>query len=125
MSKHLRQLIIRIFVIIAVFSIMVAIIYITLHEFMPEMIPLLESGDQQAIAEYIRSGGTIKGMLFTSMLQFLLVISIAFPSAPIQISAGVVFGALKGFRFKRLSYMLHYESACQYRCFHNSPANRP
>jgi len=63
---------------------------------LPGFVDILEHGNRWEIMEYIRSFGSVRGVVLGFLLQFMQIISIIFPGAPIQIAMGVVFGTWPG-----------------------------
>ena len=66
------------------------------HEFV-ELFRLLESGDQEAISEYLNRQGQWQGMLSVFFISILQVVSIIIPGMAIQIAAGLIFGWWRAF----------------------------
>ena len=101
-AKFLKRLILIILCAAAVFG----LVYLAFLQAMPELVPLLKSGNEEDIAAYIGSQPPLIGMLCTALLAFLQPVSIVLPGAPIQIAAGVVYGTLKGFLICHSAYVL-------------------
>ena len=87
-------------------AVLLGLLYLAFGQSVPELIPLLRSGDEKQIAAYIGSQNRLSGILGTALLAFLQPISILLPGAPIQIAAGIVYGTLKGFLICHISYVL-------------------
>lgn len=83
----------------------VLLIYLVFAKLMPGLWPLVEAGDPDAIEEYLLQEGTIGGLLCIALLQFIQVLSIMLPGAPIQIAGGLVYGTLRGTVVCHLSYV--------------------
>ncbi len=81
------------------------LVYFAFLEIMPDLIPLLESGNAEQIEEYLRSIGRLPGILFTMLLQAVQVFSVVLPGLPIQVAAGIVFGTWRGFFTCHLSFV--------------------
>lgn len=81
------------------------LLYLAFVTAMPDLLPVLESGDEAQIEAYLLREGRWAGMLCTMLLQFVQVVSIVLPGAPIQIAAGIVYGALRGFALCHLAYV--------------------
>lgn len=96
----------RILCIVLLVAAIVGILLFALNIILPGFLNVLEHGDQQEIEDYIRSFGTLRGMLLAFLLQFMQIVSIFFPGGPIQIAIGVVFGTLYGFFICHVSYVL-------------------
>ena len=62
----------------------------------PDLIPLLTSGNQEAIEDMLRSETGLYAVLLTIAMEFLQTFSIIIPGMPINIAAGIVFGWLEG-----------------------------
>ncbi|MGN1387703.1 MAG: TVP38/TMEM64 family protein [Bacillus sp. (in: firmicutes)] len=62
----------------------------------PDLIPLLTSGNQEAIEDMLRSETGLYAVLLTIVMEFLQTFSIIIPGMPINIAAGIVFGWLEG-----------------------------
>lgn len=68
------------------------IVYLVFKSFLPDFIPVIQSGEEAEIEAYIRSQGSLLGALIAALLQFFQVVSVIFPGMPIQIAAGIIFG---------------------------------
>ena len=101
-----RALLLRIGMIVLCAAVLIGLIYLAFGQAIPELIPLLRSGDEEKIAAYLGSQNRISGILSTALLAFLQPISIILPGAPIQIAAGIVYGTLKGFLICHISYVI-------------------
>lgn len=95
-SQQATQLL-RILLTVAPLVLTILIILLILQRMLPGFIDILENGDRLEIMEYLRSFGSVRGVLLGFLLQFMQIISIIFPGAPIQIAMGVVFGTWLGF----------------------------
>lgn len=93
-------------IIIAVIITVLWLVYTAFVKAMPNLIPVLEEGNEVEIEDYLRSTNSFGGMMALALLQFIQVISILIPGAPIQIAAGIVYGVLKGFFICHISYTL-------------------
>ena len=69
-----------------------ALVIFAFRDAAPELLPLLKSGDVDALQAYLWSIGTWKGILCTVLLQMLQVFSLVISGLPIQVAAGVVYG---------------------------------
>lgn len=83
-----------------------ALIYFSFVKLMPELIPLLRDGDENEIAEYLKSRDASIGLLCTALLQMVQVFSIVIPAMPIQLAAGMVYGTYKSFFVCHLASLL-------------------
>ena len=101
-----RALLLRIGFLIGCAALLLGLLYLAFGQAVPELIPLLRSGDETQIAAYLGSQNRLSGILSTAVLAFLQPISILLPGAPIQIAAGIVYGTLKGFLICHVSYVL-------------------
>ena len=63
----------------------------------PGLIPLLEEGDGQKIADYLAQETGVKGVIAVVLLQAIQVASIVMPGMAIQVAAGLIYGWLEGF----------------------------
>lgn len=81
------------------------IVYLVFKSFLPDFIPVIQSGEEAEIEAYIRSQGSLLGALIAALLQFFQVVSVIFPGMPIQIAAGIIFGWFKGFLICEISYV--------------------
>ena len=101
-----RALLLRIGIILLCAAVLIGLVYLAFGQAIPELVPLLRSGDEEKIAAYIGQQNRISGILSTALLAFLQPVSIILPGAPIQIAAGIVYGTLKGFLICHISYVL-------------------
>ena len=79
------------------------LIYFAFVAMMPDLIPLLKSGNESQIEQYLRDSNKWLGLLFTALLQFVQVLSVILPGTPIQIAAGIVYGTWRAFFVCHLS----------------------
>lgn len=89
-------------------ALMVAIallLYISLNGVLPGFIDILAEGDEAELQKYLQSFGTFDGYLVGFLLQFIQIITIFLPSAPIQIATGFIFGTWKAFLVCYLGYV--------------------
>ncbi|MEG0750981.1 MAG: VTT domain-containing protein [Oscillospiraceae bacterium] len=103
--KDSNKKVLRFFVVAGIVLVLLLAIVLILSHFLPELIPVLKRGNETEIEEYIRSGGTINGVLITVFLCFFQVISVFFPGTPIWIAVGIVFGWFKGYLVCHLSFV--------------------
>ena len=74
-----------------------ALIWVAFGNKIPGLIPLLEEGNSQKIADYLAEETGIKGIIAVMILQAIQVISIVMPGMAIQVAAGLMYGWLEGF----------------------------
>lgn len=87
---------IRILLKAVVVTLIIFIIVLIFQNVLPGFIEILEHGDRKEIMDYIRSFGSVRGAALGFLLQFMQVLSIIVPGAPIQIAMGVVLGTWLG-----------------------------
>ncbi len=90
----------------ALFIIIALIIYVGISSILPGFFDVLEHGDQAETEAYIRSFGSVKGVMLALLLQFIQIISILFPGGPIQIAIGIIFGTFQGLIICHLAYIM-------------------
>lgn len=100
-----RPLLIRGGFVLGCLVVLGALIYFAFLRAMPELLPLIRSGDENAIAQYLGNSGNLTGIISTALLAFIQPVSIVLPGAPIQVAAGIVYGTLQGFLICHLSYL--------------------
>lgn len=101
-----RKTILSVTLLVAALAIIALIVVVSLNAILPGFFDVLERGDQTEIEQYIRSFGSIRGMLLAFLLQFIQILSVFFPGGPIQIAIGIVFGTLEGFIICHVGYVL-------------------
>lgn len=92
MKTYIKRMLIGIFLLALLFL----IAYLLVSYSVPDLIPLLASGNQDAIERMLRSETGFYAVLLTIAMEFLQTFSIIIPGMPINIAAGLVFGWLKG-----------------------------
>lgn len=92
--------------IIGVVAIITALIYFSLSSILPDFISIVKKGNTNELQEYLRSFDGLYSVVILFAMQFFQVVSIVFPGLPIQVSAGVVFGFVRGFIICHISYTL-------------------
>ncbi len=97
--------IIRYLIMAVVFVLIFLTILLVLKQMLPGFVEVLKKGDSAEIQAYVRSFGTIKGVLIGILLQFMQLISIVFPGGPLQISMGIIFGTWLGFGICYVGYV--------------------
>lgn len=101
-----RTTVLRIASLVAALLLIALIVVIALNAILPGFLDVLERGNQTEIEQYIRSFGSIRGVMLAFLLQFIQILSIFFPGGPIQIAIGIVFGTLAGFVICHMGYVL-------------------
>lgn len=104
MNSKLKSLLIRIGFYCSLFLIVGVVVYFVIINTVPDLLPVLQNGNREQIETFIRDAGS-SGIWIAALMQFLQVVSVVIPGAPIQISCGIVFGVLKGFAIAHLSYV--------------------
>ena len=100
-----RTQLIRAALALTVAALVLGLFYAAFVKAMPDLWPVLRSGNEAQIEAYLSTAGSLSGLLCTAMLQFLQVVSIVLPGAPIQIAAGIVYGVWKGAAVCYVSYV--------------------
>ena len=100
-----KPVIYRVLIILGAVLVVAGLIYIAFIKMLPDLLPVLRRGNEAEIEAYLRKHTSIGGMISTAVLQFIQVVSIVLPGAPIQIAAGIVYGSLRGFLICFFSYM--------------------
>ncbi len=93
--KHPK--LIRTLVILGFVAAAATLVYFAFVATMPDLWPILKSGDEQQIEQYLRNSDRNAGMFFVALLQMVQVLSVVLPGAPIQIAAGIVYGVWRSF----------------------------
>ncbi len=104
-SLNIRALLKRVALIVLCGGALFGLVYLAFLRFAPDLLPLLESGNEDAIAAYLGAQNEFTGILSTALLAFIQPVSIVLPGAPIQIAAGIVYGTLKGFLICHSAYV--------------------
>jgi len=84
-------------VIVLLALVIALLVYFAFIKAVPGLVAALKSGNEAQIEEFLRSSNNARGILCTALLQILQVVSIVFPGGAIQIAAGIVYGAFRGF----------------------------
>lgn len=92
-----KRLLIQIGVGVVFIALVVLAVYLVLRFAMPDIVDIVAHGDEQQIIDYVRSKGSVRGAIFIALFQIIQIVIIVFPGAPIQIAAGIIYGALVGF----------------------------
>jgi uncharacterized membrane protein YdjX (TVP38/TMEM64 family) len=99
----IKNLMIRMTAAVIILFLATGLVYFAFLQAMPELIPLLQSGNVAEIEHYLRSSDRFSGLVCTALLQVVQVVSVVLPGAPIQIAAGIVYGAWRSFFVCHLS----------------------
>lgn len=98
--KQIRNLLRMIFI-----ALLAVIIVYAIVKFIPDVVDLLKSGNEQEMESYIASTGK-RGVLIIVALQVLQTITIVFPGIPIYMCAGIVYGKFLGTLICYLTYVI-------------------
>jgi len=79
------------------------LVYFAFVTAMPDLLPLLASGDEAEVQAYLQENNNFTGLLCTALLQAMQVFSVVLPGPPIQIAAGIVYGTWRAFFVCHLS----------------------
>ena len=93
--KHPKLL--RTLVIVGFIAAAAALVYFAFITTVPDLWPILKSGDEQQVEQYLRHSDRNAGMFFVALLQMVQVVSVVLPGAPVQIAAGIVYGVWRSF----------------------------
>lgn len=96
----------RVIISLAILIIAGFLIYQAVVVHCPELWQALKSGKEQDIEAFLMDSDRKEGTIFLALLQFIQVISIVIPSAPIQIAGGMVYGFLRGYFICHFTYVL-------------------
>lgn len=96
----------RILLFALVFALALLILYEALVTQLPDLWAALKSGDEASIEAFLADSDRTQGLVYLGLLQFIQVISIFIPTAPIQIAGGMVFGALRAYLVCQIMYVL-------------------
>lgn len=100
-----KATLVRIALVLSAAALILGLFYLAFVKAMPDLWPVLKSGNEAEIEAYIASSDSTVGLICTAMLQFLQVVSIVLPGMPIQIAAGIVYGVWKGGTICYLAYV--------------------
>lgn len=103
-NKLIRNLL-KVLVSIFFIAVILAITFFALRKAVPEVIHLLENGNEDDIVEYIRGMGSIKGVFMVALIQALQVGSIFLPGVPVWVAAGILYPVYIAFPVCHLSYL--------------------
>lgn len=82
------------------------LVYLVVMQTMPDLLPLLESGDEAAMEAYLSRDMSISGILCMALLQMVQVWSVVISGVVVNIAAGVVYGLWRAFAICQLSSTL-------------------
>ena len=100
MRKYKRILIFMCFFALAFF-----ILYEAVVTQFPDLWKALTSGDEASIEAFLGDSDRLSGLVLLGLLQFIQVISIFIPTAPIQLAGGMVCGALRAYIVCQVMYV--------------------
>ena len=95
----------RILTFLLFFGLALFIVYEAVVTQLPDLWQALRSGDEAAIEAFLADSDRTAGMIYLALLQFIQVVSIFIPSAPIQIAGGMVCGALRAYIICQVTYV--------------------
>ena len=91
-TKLIRGAIMAVFVLLALL-----LVYTVVKQTMPDIIPLLQSGDEEALEAYLERDMSFTGILCMALLQMVQVWSIVISGVIVNVAAGVVYGVWRAF----------------------------
>ena len=91
-TKIIRGGIMALFVLAALL-----LVYLVVRQTMPDIIPLLRSGDEEALEAYLSRDMSFTGILYMALLQMVQVWSIVISGVIVNVAAGVVYGVWRAF----------------------------
>ena len=91
-TKLIRSCVMALFVLVALL-----LVYLVVRQTMPDIIPLLRSGDEQALEAYLSRDMSFTGILYMALLQMVQVWSIVISGVIVNVAAGVVYGVWRAF----------------------------
>jgi len=95
----------RMLTLTALFALMLLLVFLLVDQTLPGLRGVLEQGNQRQIEAYLRGSGGVRGMGLAMLLQFLQIVSVVFPGAPIQVATGIIYGTWKGFLLCQVGYV--------------------
>ena len=96
----------RIILFALIFVLAIFLVYEAIASQFPELWRAFTSGDEQSLEAFLSDSDRYTGLIFLALLQFVQVISIMIPSAPIQIAGGMVYGAFRAYLICQITYVL-------------------
>ena len=100
-TKLIRSCVMALFVLVALL-----LVYLVVRQTMPDIIPLLRSGDEQALEAYLSRDMSFTGILYMALLQMVQVWSIVISGVIVNVAAGVVYGVWRAFAICLISSSL-------------------
>lgn len=100
-TKLIRSCVMALFVLVALL-----LVYLVVKQTMPDIIPLLRSGDEQALEAYLSRDMSFTGILYMALLQMVQVWSIVISGVIVNVAAGVVYGVWRAFAICLISSSL-------------------
>lgn len=100
-TKLIRGAIMAVFVLLALL-----LVYTVVKQTMPDIIPLLQSGDEEALEVYLERDMSFTGILCMALLQMVQVWSIVISGVIVNVAAGVVYGVWRAFAICLISSSL-------------------
>ena len=100
-TKLIRGAIMAVFVLLALL-----LVYTVVRQTMPDIIPLLQSGDEEALEAYLERDMSFTGILCMALLQMVQVWSIVISGVIVNVAAGVVYGVWRAFAICLISSSL-------------------
>jgi len=98
-----KNTLIRIAIKVIMVVLALCFVYFAFVKAMPDLLPLLASGDEAEVEAYLEANNKFMGVLCAALLQALQVFSVVLPGPPIQIAAGIVYGTWRAFFVCHLS----------------------
>lgn len=96
----------RIILFVLIFALTIFLVYEAIASQFPELWRAFTSGDEESLEAFLSDSDRYTGLIFLALLQFVQVISIVIPSAPIQIAGGMVYGAARAYLVCQITYVL-------------------
>lgn len=96
----------RLLIFIFFFALALFVLYEALVTQLPDLWKALTSGDEASIEAFLADSDRTAGLVYLGLLQFIQVVSIFIPTAPIQIAGGMVCGALRAYLVCQIVYVL-------------------
>ena len=91
-TKIIRCCMMAVFVLAALL-----LVYLVVKQTMPDIIPLLRSGDEEALEAYLSRDMSFSGIMCMALLQMVQVWSIVISGVIVNVAAGVVYGVWRAF----------------------------
>lgn len=104
-KSRIKIKVLRAAVMILILLLILLLIVAVLRGMLPGFVEVLQEGSEESIQDYIRSQDSFKGMALAVLLQYMQILSIVFPGAPIQIAAGIIYGTWLGLLLCHIGYV--------------------